>query len=145
MLKYPEQKRIFSMIPGLENAEFIRYGSIHRNTYLNTPIVCNPDFSLKKSPNIRIAGQIAGVEGYVESIFSGLLTAQIICKQIKSLPMETIAGQLWKYLTTSNCDFKPMNANFGLLPEIYMEKKNKSLKKELLSERSLKILKESYP
>ncbi|MCL2065006.1 MAG: methylenetetrahydrofolate--tRNA-(uracil(54)-C(5))-methyltransferase (FADH(2)-oxidizing) TrmFO [Candidatus Cloacimonetes bacterium] len=137
MLKYSEQKRIFSLIPGLENAEFLRLGSIHRNTYLNTPEICNPDFSLKIAPHIRIAGQIAGVEGYVESIFSGLLTAKIIMKQINYLPEETISGQLWRYLTSTKDNFTPMNANFGLLPEIVMERKNKSLKKDLLSRRSI--------
>ena len=142
MLKYGEQKRVFSLVPGLENADFLRFGSIHRNTYLNTPSICNGDFSLKKAPNIRLAGQIAGVEGYTESIFSGLLTALILCGQIESLPAETISGQLWKYLITPNDDFKPMNANFGLLPDICMDRKNKSLKKELLSKRSLNALRD---
>ena len=140
MLKYSEQKKIFSLIPGLENAEFMRYGSIHRNTYLNTPEICNNDFTLKKAPNIRLAGQIAGVEGYVESIYSGLLTARILTGDIVALPEESIVGQLWKYLTKPNADFKPMNANFGLLPEILMERKNKSLKKELLCRRSLEAM-----
>ena len=140
MLKYSEQKKIFALIPGLENAEFLRHGSIHRNTYLNTPEICNSDFSLKKAPNIKLAGQIAGVEGYTESIFSGLLTAMIIAQKIQHLPEETISGQLWKYLTTPNNAFKPMNANFGLLPEVKMDRKNKSLKKELLSKRSLDAL-----
>jgi len=137
MLQYSEQKRIFSLIPGLNNAEFLRFGSIHRNTYLNTPQITNHDFSLIKAPNIRLAGQIAGVEGYTESIYSGLLTAGLMTGRIKNLPQETITGQLWRYLTTPQQNFKPMNANFGLLPEILMGKKNKKEKKELLAQRSL--------
>ena len=142
MLKYSEQKRVFSMIPGLKNADFLRYGSIHRNTYLNTPVICDETLSLKNAKNIKLAGQISGVEGYTESIFSGLLISLIISKGIKELPSETISGQLWKYLITPNDNFTPMNANFGLLPELYMQKKNKPLKKELLSQRSISSLKE---
>jgi methylenetetrahydrofolate--tRNA-(uracil-5-)-methyltransferase len=141
MLKYGEQANIFRLIPGLEHAEFTRFGSIHRNTYLNTPAVANPDFSLKKAPYFHLAGQIAGVEGYMESIFSGLLTALILSGKITSLPEETIVGQLWKYLITPNDNFTPMNANFGLLPEIVLPQKNKKLKKEMLAERSLRSLK----
>ena len=140
MMKYGEQKNVFRLIPGLKNVEFIRYGSIHRNTYLNTPQICNQDFSLKNAQNIRLAGQITGVEGYVESIFSGLLTAQIMAGKINTLPPETIAGQLQRYLTTPKDNFVPMNANFGLLPEISMNQKNKKLKKEKLSQRSIEAM-----
>jgi methylenetetrahydrofolate--tRNA-(uracil-5-)-methyltransferase len=137
MLLYPEQKKIFSLIPGLENADFLRYGSIHRNTYLNTPKICNVNLSLINAPSVWLAGQIAGVEGYVESIYSGLLTANLILDNTFTLPPETIIGQLFRHLITPSENFLPMNANFGLLPEIIMEKKNKPLKKELLSKRSL--------
>ncbi|MCL1827359.1 MAG: methylenetetrahydrofolate--tRNA-(uracil(54)-C(5))-methyltransferase (FADH(2)-oxidizing) TrmFO [Candidatus Cloacimonetes bacterium] len=142
MLKQSHQKAIFSLIPALKNADFLRYGSIHRNTYLNTPEIASGDLSLKNAPNIYLAGQIAGVEGYTESIFSGMLTALIISQKITPLPSETISGQLLRHLTTENAHFTPMNANFGLLPDIIMERKNKPLKKAMLSERSLKAMRE---
>ena len=99
MLKYGEQKRVFRLIPGLENANFLRYGSIHRNTYLNAPQVLNPNLSLKQKPNVFIAGQLAGVEGYVESIYIGLLVFHIINNNLESLPDVTISGRLWSHLT----------------------------------------------
>ncbi len=140
MLKYGEQKEIFRLIPGMQNAEFYRFGSIHRNTYLNSPEIINPDMSFKKKKNLFIAGQIAGVEGYTESIFSGLLTAKIILENLPMLPETTISGQLWRHLITPTKNFQPMNSNFGLLPEIKMEKKNKRLKKELLGQRAVRTL-----
>jgi methylenetetrahydrofolate--tRNA-(uracil-5-)-methyltransferase len=142
MLKYGEQKDIFRLIPGMEKAEFYRYGSIHRNTYLNSPQIINPNMSFKKKENLFVAGQIAGVEGYTESIFSGLLTAKIIIENLPMLPETTISGQLWRHLITPSKNFQPMNSNFGLLPEIKMEKKNKRLKKELLGQRSVQSLTE---
>ena len=142
MLKYGEQKDIFRLIPGMENAEFYRYGSIHRNTYLNSPEIINQNMSFKNKKNLFIAGQIAGVEGYTESIFSGLLTAKIIIDDLPMLPETTISGQLWRHLITSTKNFQPMNSNFGLLPEIKMEKKNKRLKKELLGQRAVQSLSE---
>ena len=139
MLKYSEQAKIFRLIPGLENAEFLRLGSIHRNTYVNTPQICNQNLNLKNKPNIYLAGQLSGVEGYMESIFSGLLIAKIISKELSDLPPETIAGQLWRYLTTENKHFLPMNSNFGILPELD-RKYNKKDRKDQYSERSLKAL-----
>lgn len=142
MLRYPEQKRIFKLIPGLEHASFLRYGSIHRNAYLNAPQILNADLSLKVKPELWIAGQLCGVEGYVESIASGLLIARIISQRISQLPAETILGQLWRRLleTDSKSRFTPVNANFGLLPALKNPPRDKKIKKQLLSERSLAAL-----
>ncbi len=139
MLKYGAQKDIFRLIPGLKQAEFVRYGSIHRNTYINTPAVCNSDLSLRNKSNIFLAGQLSGVEGYVESIFSGLLIAKIINRELKSLPDTTISGQLWRYLITENKHFLPMNSNFGLLPALD-KKIGKKERKNAYSERALSDL-----
>lgn len=139
MLKYGEQKQVFRLIPGLEKANFLRYGSIHRNTYLNAPQILNKNISLKLKPNVFIAGQLSGVEGYVESIFIGLLVFQIINKGLETLPEETISGQLWRHLYTEQKNFQPMNANFGLLPTLEIRDKKK--KKEAYAERSLLTLK----
>ncbi len=140
MLKYGEQKQVFRLIPGLENANFLRYGSIHRNTYLNAPQVLNSNLSLKEKANVFIAGQLAGVEGYVESIFIGLLVFQIINNQLQELPKYTIAGQLWNHLQTEQKNFQPMNANFGLLPAIDIRDKKK--KKEMYAQRSIEAMEE---
>ncbi len=118
MLKYGAQEEIFRLIPGLENAEFARLGSIHRNTYINSPEICNPNLSLKNKSNIFVAGQLSGVEGYIESIFSGLLVANIIDNNLSCLPETTMMGQLWRYLITENKHFLPVNANFGLIPAL---------------------------
>ncbi len=139
MLKYGEQKRVFSLIPGLENAKFLRYGSIHRNTYINAPEVLNNNLSLKKKANVYIAGQLSGVEGYVESIFSGLLIYHIINNGLETLPETTIAGQLWRYLNTPQKNFLPMNANFGLVPPVEM--RDKKAKKQFYADRSIEDLK----
>lgn len=122
-LKFGEQKRVFSMIPALRTAEFVRYGVMHRNTFIDAPKVINADLSLKKYPNVYIAGQLSGVEGYVESIATGLLAAINVIRRIenkKSLlpPKETIIGALCNYITTPNSNFQPMNSNFGILPQI---------------------------
>ncbi len=143
MLKYGGQKRVFRLIPGLENANFLRYGSIHRNTYLNAPQILNYDLSLKNKPNIYIAGQLSGVEGYVESIYIGLLVFHIINNNLQSLPNVTISGQLWSHLTTEEKNFQPMNANFGLLPPLDIRDKKK--KKEAYAERSLEALAQLIP
>lgn len=140
MLKYGEQRRVFRLIPGLENASFLRFGSIHRNTYLNAPQILNKNISLKFKPNVFIAGQLAGVEGYVESIFIGLLLFHIINNDLQSLPEETISGQLWRYLGRKQKNFQPMNANFGLLPTLDIRDNKK--KKEAYAERSLLVLNE---
>ncbi len=138
MLKYGEQKEVFRLIPGLEQANFLRYGSIHRNTYMNAPQVLNPNLSLKEKNNVYIAGQLSGVEGYVESIFIGLLVFHIIHNGLKELPNVTIAGQLWKHLQTAQKNFQPMNANFGLLPTIDIRDKKK--KKEMYAQRSIEAM-----
>ncbi|MDD3096611.1 MAG: methylenetetrahydrofolate--tRNA-(uracil(54)-C(5))-methyltransferase (FADH(2)-oxidizing) TrmFO [Candidatus Cloacimonetes bacterium] len=143
MLRYPEQKRIFRLIPGLGNASFLRFGSIHRNAYLNTPHLVSDNLELKARPNTWVAGQLSGVEGYVESIASGLITARIISQKMSILPAETILGQLWRRLITEpdKRGFQPVNANFGLLPALPDSLRDKKLKKELLSQRSLDALK----
>ncbi len=138
MLRQSAQRTIFRLIPGLEQAEFLRYGSIHRNSFINSPQVLNPDFSLKKLPHIYLAGQLAGVEGYVECIGSGLMVAKQICGELDSLPEETILGQLWRHLTVDKGNkFQPMNANFGILPKLENEPRDKKLKKQMYSQRSL--------
>ena len=144
-LKFGEQKRVFSMIPGLENAEFIKYGVMHRNTYLNSPNLLNETYQLKSNANIYFAGQITGVEGYVESISSGMVAALNAINQFKNkhekviFSENTIIGALAKYISTENTKFQPMNANFGILPELggkkITDKKQRYLE---FSRRSLK-------
>lgn len=146
-LTFPEQKRIFSMLPGLENAEFLRYGVIHRNTFLNSPEHLDCYFKLKNESNIYFAGQITGVEGYVESIMSGLISSinlhcDIICKDRYLAPKSTIIGSLQSHISTKNVDFEPMNANFGILPPLDSKIRDKKLRKLAYYERSLKDITE---
>ena len=142
-LKYGEQKRVFSMIPGLENAEFIKYGVMHRNTYINSPSLLDDTYNLKSNTNIYFAGQITGVEGYVESIASGMVASLNAinkfenCKKLV-FPKETVIGALAKYISTENINFQPMNANFGILPELETKIKDKKKRYETLANRSLK-------
>lgn len=141
-LKFPEQKRVFSIIPALKNAEFLRYGVMHRNTFLNAPNLLNCDFSLKSNPNLYFAGQMTGVEGYVESAASGLMVAINIYLKIKGLEKiewdyDTVSGALAKHISTPNIDFQPMNANYGILNQLQENIRDKSLKKRMLSERAL--------
>ncbi|MDD4309377.1 MAG: methylenetetrahydrofolate--tRNA-(uracil(54)-C(5))-methyltransferase (FADH(2)-oxidizing) TrmFO [Candidatus Cloacimonetes bacterium] len=141
MLRYSAQKAIFQMIPGLNTAEFLRFGSIHRNAYLNSPALLNPDFSFQKLPHISLAGQLAGVEGYVECIASGLMVARSIIGDLPLLPESTIMGQLWRHLCYSKgTKFQPMNANFGILPRLENEPRDKKEKKQMYSQRSLDAL-----
>lgn len=141
MLRYPEQKRIFRMIPGLEEASFHRFGSIHRNSYLNAPQTLNESLNLRNLPHVFVAGQLSGVEGYVESIATGTLVANILEHKLSILPPETILGQLWRHLITpAEHSFQPMNANFGILPALENPPRDKKLKKELYSSRSLEVL-----
>ncbi len=140
MLRYPEQKRIFRLIPGLQNAEFLRYGSIHRNTYLKSPEILNEDLSLKKAPGVYLAGQLAGVEGYIESIMGGLLAALSVAGEYRLFPDVTILGQLQRHIVTPVKDFQPMNANFGLLPPLEENVRDKKLKKQMMSDRSLESM-----
>ena len=141
-LTFGEQKRVFSLIPALKNAEYLRYGVMHRNTFINSPLVLSPDYSLKANPNVFFAGQITGVEGYVESALSGLMTGIYLLKRIKgesyqTVSDNTVSGALAKYITTENKDFQPMNANFGILPPLGKIVKDKSERKRLMAERSL--------
>lgn len=127
-LKYGEQKKVFSMIPALENIEIVRYGVMHRNTFINAPAALDRDLRLKNAPAVFIAGQLCGVEGYVESIATGLLAAEnaariLSGKNTATPPRETILGALCVYITTPNANFQPMNANFGILPPITGVKK----------------------
>ena len=155
-LKFGEQKRVFSMIPGLENAEFIKYGVMHRNTFINSPELLDNTYNLKQNPNIYFAGQITGVEGYVESIASGLVTGlnavinfknkNAKTKETKKVfPKETIIGALADYISTENLNFQPMNANFGILPPLEQKIKDKQERYAKMAERSLtKILKKIF-
>ena len=120
-LKWGEQKRVFSMIPGLEHAEFVRYGVMHRNTFLESPKVLTKQQFLKEHPNVFFAGQITGFEGYMESAASGLLAAHQMLARLKGRelpppPAATMCGALLDYITTPNKDFQPMGANMGILP-----------------------------
>ena len=143
-LKFGEQKRVFSMIPALKNAEFLRYGVMHRNTFLNSPTALNPDYSFKEYPNVFIAGQLSGVEGYVESAGSGLLAAIYLERKLKGereilISENTVLGALARYVATPNKDFEPMNANFGILPPLTV--RDKKERKRLMAERSLAAVK----
>ena len=144
-LKFGEQKRVFSLIPGLENAEFVKYGVMHRNTYINSSVLLDETFNFRKNKNIFFAGQITGVEGYVESIASGLMAGINAYKMVKNeskfvLPEETMIGALSKYISTTNERFQPMNANFGILPPLSEKIKDKKQRYEELSKRGIEIL-----
>ncbi|MDD3465392.1 MAG: methylenetetrahydrofolate--tRNA-(uracil(54)-C(5))-methyltransferase (FADH(2)-oxidizing) TrmFO [Candidatus Cloacimonetes bacterium] len=142
MLRQAEQKRIFRLIPGLEQAEFLRYGSIHRNSYLNAPQTLAPNLTLRNARHVFVAGQLSGVEGYMECVATGLLVTRILAEGIPMLPPETILGQLWRRLIDpSQKNFQPVNANFGLLPAFEVPVRDKKLKKLSLSQRGLEALK----
>ena len=142
-LKFSEQKRVFSLIPALREAEFLRYGIMHRNTYLNAPACLNADFSLKSDPNVFIVGQLSGVEGYVESMASGLIGAINAARRAKDeepfiAPPTTICGALSRHLTAAASNFQPMNANFGILPPLEGGKiKDKKMRKRAYTLRGL--------
>ncbi len=144
-LLWGEQKRVFRLIPGLENAEFVRFGVMHRNTYINSPKVLQPTFQLKTDSKIFFAGQITGVEGYVESAAAGLMAGINAARLSKNLdakifPIETCHGALANYITTADeKNFQPMNITFGLLPP-FEYKVKKSDRKSKMAERSLEIL-----
>lgn len=142
MLKYSEQKRIFRLIPGMEKAEFLRFGSIHRNTYINSPELLGNNLNLKAAPNIYFAGQITGLEGYVESILGGLLSFLILEKKLTELPGETISGQLWRHLQTKVQNYQPMNANFGIMPALQKRIRDKKEKKLAYARRGLERLRD---
>ena len=145
-LKFGEQKRVFSLIPGLQNADFIKYGVMHRNTYINSTELLDNTYNLKSNNNIFFAGQITGVEGYVESISSGLVAGINAVKKFKgedkvTFDEKTMIGALSKYISTPNEKFQPMNANFGIVPELDKKIKDKKLKYSLLADRALESLK----
>ena len=142
-LKWGEQDRIIHMIPGLENANFVKYGVMHRNTYINSTKLLEPTYKLKVNRNIYFAGQITGVEGYVESISSGMVASLNAVSRLKDTEKVifsefTMIGSLAKYISTNNEKFQPMNANFGILPELEGKKiKDKKERYTKLAERSL--------
>ncbi|WP_027397495.1 methylenetetrahydrofolate--tRNA-(uracil(54)-C(5))-methyltransferase (FADH(2)-oxidizing) TrmFO [Anaerovibrio lipolyticus] len=145
-LKWPEQRRVFGMIPGLENAEFVRYGVMHRNTFINSPETMRPTMQFKGNDNLFFAGQMTGVEGYVESASSGLvagINAARICKGLEPVvfPQETAHGSLCHYITTAPAKhFQPMNVNFGIMSPIKEKIRDKKLKKQRIAERALETL-----
>lgn len=146
-LKFPEQKRVFSMIPALKNAEFLRYGVMHRNTYIQSPDVLNRDFSVKNNRRLFFAGQITGVEGYVESAASGLLAAIHLADELLGMPArvfdnQTVCGALETHISTPTKDFQPMNANFGILEPMPLRIRDKKERYHALAERALKRMEE---
>ena len=145
-LKFPEQKRVFSMIPALKNAEYLRYGVMHRNTYIQSPDVLNRDFSCKNNRRLFFAGQITGVEGYVESAASGLLAAIAILDELQGktrrLDDRTVSGALQTHISTPTKDFQPMNANFGILAPMDVRIRDKKERYRSLAERALAAIKE---
>ena len=147
-LKFGEQKRVFSMIPALQNAEFVRYGVMHRNSFLDSPRVLNKSFSLKRHPSVFFAGQITGVEGYMESAGSGILAGINAVrfaenKEFLDLPQTTMLGALSEYISDETVkSFQPMGANFGILPPIEPKIRDKRLRYAALAQRALNALDE---
>ncbi|MFI3140948.1 MAG: methylenetetrahydrofolate--tRNA-(uracil(54)-C(5))-methyltransferase (FADH(2)-oxidizing) TrmFO [Clostridia bacterium] len=145
-LKFGEQKRVFSMIPGLENAEFVRYGVMHRNTFINSPKLLNGDFSFKARENLFFAGQITGVEGYMESAASGIMAGYNMVKKLKGeatlvLPNTTMIGALSRYISDETVtNFQPMGANFGVLPPIEPKIRDKKQRYMALATRGIQDL-----
>ncbi|NLG52580.1 MAG: methylenetetrahydrofolate--tRNA-(uracil(54)-C(5))-methyltransferase (FADH(2)-oxidizing) TrmFO [Clostridiales bacterium] len=148
-LKFGEQKRVFSMIPALKNAEFARYGVMHRNTYINSPRLLNPDYSLIDNPDVYFAGQITGVEGYVESAASGLCAGLMLARRLSGLSPEnfsdkTAIGALSAYVSNrSVTDFQPMNINFGIIARLEERFKGKRNKRIMIAERALREIENS--
>ena len=142
-MRYPEQQRVFRMIPGLENAEFLRFGSIHRNSYLNAPASLSPHLSLREDATTLFAGQLTGVEGYTESTATGLLAGINLSRLLNGEqavvpPPTTMLGALYRYMREADPrHFQPMNANFGLVDDLPVRIKDKRIKKEKLAERAL--------
>jgi methylenetetrahydrofolate--tRNA-(uracil-5-)-methyltransferase len=147
-LRIPEQQRVFRMIPGLENAEFLRYGSIHRNSYVNSPAALTPHLSLRDDQTILFAGQITGVEGYTESSATGLIAGMNLARLIDGLPPvlpppTTMLGALYRYISEADpAHFQPMNANFGLVDDLPNPIRDKKRKREMIAERALEAMKE---
>lgn len=145
-LKWPEQRRVFGLIPGLENAEFVRFGVMHRNTFINSPELMRPTLQFGSNDNLLFAGQMTGVEGYVESASSGLvagINAARICQGVEPVvfPAETAHGALCHYITTAPAKhFQPMNVNFGIMSPVKERIRDKKLKKQRIAERALAVL-----
>lgn len=146
-LKFGEQKRVFSMIPGLENAEFMRFGVMHRNTFINSPVLLNADFSMRKHSNIYFAGQITGVEGYMESAASGIIAGTAAARRLLGLepiqlPRDTMLGALTAYISDPFNDgkFQPMGANMGILPDIGVRIRDKKEKYGVYANRAVESL-----
>jgi methylenetetrahydrofolate--tRNA-(uracil-5-)-methyltransferase len=150
-LKWPEQRRVFAMIPGLENAEFVRYGVMHRNTFINSTLALLPTMQLKDEPRLFFAGQMTGVEGYVESASSGLVAGinaarLVMGKEPVVFPEATAHGALCHYITTADSKkFQPMNVNFGLMPKPAERIRDKKLKKQKIAEAALAALDDFLP
>lgn len=145
-LKFPEQKRVFSLIPALHNAEFVRYGVMHRNTFINSPEILNADFSVKENKSLFFAGQITGVEGYMESAASGIVAGINACKLLNGkntliFPKQTMIGALADYISDSTVKkFQPMGANFGVLPELEMRPRDKKERGAAYAKRALEAM-----
>ncbi len=141
-LTFPEQRRVFGLIPALRDAEFVRYGVMHRNTFVNAPKVLDGEFRVKGRENLYIAGQLSGVEGYMESAMSGMiaglsLAARLRGKEFPLLPATTIMGSLTRYISTENASFQPMNANFGVLPPLEKRIRDKLARKSAYAQRAI--------
>ena len=149
-LKFGEQKRVFSMIPALKNADFVRYGVMHRNSFINSPKLLNADLSLKKAENIFFAGQLSGVEGYMESAASGIIAGINAVNKLKGLPPVilpkiSMIGALLGYITDSSVtNFQPMGVNFGILPPLEIQIRDKRERYAALSKRSLDFLEDEF-
>lgn len=141
-LKFGEQKRVFSMFPALKNAEFVRYGVMHRNTFIDSPRLLNSDFSLRSDPKIFFAGQITGVEGYMESAAAGILAGmnaarRLLGKPTVTLPATTMMGALARYISDESVKhFQPMGANFGVLPPLSEKIRDKAARYTAIADRA---------
>ena len=145
-LTFPEQRRVFGMIPALKEAEFVRYGVMHRNTFINAPKVIDRTFRMKGDSATYIAGQLSGVEGYMESAMSGMIAGVAMAMELQGrklppMPLTTVMGALSAYVSTENADFQPMNANFGILPSPEEKIRNKAARKEYYAARALDDMK----
>ena len=144
-LKFPEQKRVFGMIPALKDAEFMRYGVMHRNTFLNAPELLDASFRMKSRPNLLFAGQMTGVEGYMESAAAGIMAGINACRMVRGqeplvLPRDTMMGALAAHVSTPNADYQPMGANFGILPTLETHIRDKKMRYAALAQRALDSL-----
>ena len=144
-LKFPEQKRVFGMIPALKDAEFMRYGVMHRNTFLNAPELLDGAFRMKSRPNLLFAGQMTGVEGYMESAAAGIMAGLNACRMVRDqepliLPRDTMMGALAAHVSTPNADYQPMGANFGILPSLETHIRDKKMRYAALAQRALESL-----